>query len=170
MNTDPDYKNLVNLLAVLSDATNRQAVLQQEIDAEYLELVDPRKQEYAANQQAISEAEAAIETIAQRHPEWFAKVKTLKTPYGSVKSTSSPKLQVPSEDASIRLILAAGRKDEFIRESLTLDKESLEKLKDHELAEFGITRVKNDSLTIKPATIDLGKAVQAAEEASQQAA
>lgn len=156
---DPDFKNLVNLLAVLSEATTRQDALAVQMKEEYLERVDEHRAEYSANQAAIGEAEAAILVIVRRHPEWFGRKKTLTTPYGEVKSTSSSKIDVPSEEASIRLIEAAGRSTEFIRTTKELDKAALDRLTDAELAEYGIRRLPTETIKVSPIEIDLGKAV-----------
>lgn len=163
--TDPDYQNLVNLLAVLSEASNRLLALSADFNHQYLEVVDEHKSEYAVNQTAIGEAESAIKVIVARHPEWFEKKKTLSTPYGSVKSVSSTSLEIPSEAATLRLIHAAKKDTEFIRTVEQLDKEALEKLDDKELAKFGIVRKESESVTVKPTAIDLGAAVKESEQA-----
>lgn len=159
MDNNPEYQNLVNLLAILSEANSRNAALQAQINQEYLDLVDVHRLEYSVNQKIIADTESAIETIVRRHPEWLSKRKTLKTPYGEVKSTCFPKLDVPSEEASIRLIKVSNRETDFIRTKEELDKEALEKLSDEELSKFGITRRPSESITIKPAEVELGKAV-----------
>lgn len=166
---DPDYQNLVNLLSVHSEASTRQLALNADFNHQFLEVVDEHKGEYAANQNAISEAEGAIKVIVARHPEWFEKAKTIKTPYGSVKSVSTTSIDVPSEEATIRLIRAAGRSDEFIRTVEELDKEALEKLDDKQLAKFGLTRKSAESVTIKPLAVDLGAAVNQAEKQAKAA-
>lgn len=164
---NPDYENLVKLLAILSEATARQTALEAQFNQEYLDAIDGHLAEYAANQKALSDAEAAIVLIAERNPGWFIKPRTVTTPYGSVKSTSSRKLDAPSESASIRLIKAAGREAEFVRVVEELDREALEKLTDDELAEFGILRKPTETVKVTPATVDLGEAVKAAADAAQ---
>lgn len=160
-----DYKNMVDLLAVFSEAHTRQSQLQAQLNEQFLDGVDSHKAEYAAIQHALGAAEAAIEELCRKHPEWFAKRKTLKTPYGEVKSVSSAKLLAASDDASIRLIRAAGLGDAFIRTRDELDREALERCTDEQLACFGIRRVATETITVKPIDVDLGKAVRDAETA-----
>lgn len=163
MKDNPDYKNLIDLLAVYSESHARLSKMQAEINEEVLDTVDPRREEFAEIQAAASQAEEAIREIAGRNPQWFPEgAKTLKTPYGHIQSRASTSLAVPSEEATIRLIRAAGKETQFLRVNTTLDKEALEALKDDELAEFGIIREKGESLTIKPVALDMGKAVEAA--------
>lgn len=162
--THPDYENLVNLLAILSEANARQTAMQGEIDQAFLDTIDAHRKDYAENQSKITETEEAIREIAARHPEWFpAKKKTVQTPYGSVKSVSSKKIVAPSPEASIALIKQADRATEFIRIREELDLEALEDLEDAELALFGIRREANETITPKPAVVNLGEAVKATE-------
>lgn len=158
----PDYANLIQLLAVYSEAAARNASLQVAINQELLDSIDGHKAEYAENQQAMAEAEGAITTLVERNPQWFLKRKTISTPYGEVKSTTGRKLEIPSVEASIRLIKEAGLGAAFLRQIEEIDKESLEKLTDIELANYGIYRKKTETVSIKPVEVDLGKAVQEA--------
>lgn len=169
-NHDPDYANLVDLLGIAAVADQRLAEMQTDLDDAMIAAVDDRRAEYVEHQAKLAAAIESIETIVRRHPEWFAKTKTLKTPYGSVRSTSSSPLKVASEQSTIRLIKAAGRADEFIRTKEELDKDALEKLTADQLAEFGLSRESKETIKITPAKIDMGKTVQAAGKAGKEAA
>jgi hypothetical protein len=175
-----DFQEMINLLGVFTEATNQLAALQNDANDELMEWLDEAKVEYARLQETLTKAEAAIELIVQKHPEWFTQKKSIKTPYGTVKSTSSTKLVIPNEEATlVRLQLKAERSEiaaeaakaegkelpifddkAFVRTKQELDREALEKLEDHELVELGILRVKKDSVSIVPATLDMGKAVK----------
>lgn len=168
--SDPDFANLVRLLAVFSEASARQAALSAQLNLELLDAVDEHREEYAINQAALANSQAAITTLCDRNPEWFAKKKTLSTPYGTVKSTAGSKLVAANPEASIRLIEADKRAVAFIRQKQELDLEALEALPDAELAKYGIARVPTETVSIKPAALDLGKAVKAADEAEKEAA
>ncbi|ODU25020.1 MAG: hypothetical protein ABS95_01185 [Verrucomicrobia bacterium SCN 57-15] len=184
-----DFQEMINLLAVYTDANNRLAALQTEANDNLMLWLDESKVEYAKLQETLTKAEAAIEGIVRRHPEWFQEKKSIKTPFGTVKSTSTPKLVIPNEEATmVRLQLKAERsqiaaeaaraegKDvpifddkAFVRTKQELDREALEKLEDHELAELGISRIKEESVSVKPATLDMGKAVKEAVEQQEAA-
>lgn len=175
-NDSPDFQNLVNLLAVYSEASNRLAELQADVNRQTLELIDEHKPEYAALQETLAKSEAALETISREHPAWFGKSKSVRTPYGVVKFHASTKLEVPNEEATLLLIEREMERDpEFprdaIRVSQALNLEAIERLDDATLKRLRVARVPNDNFSVKPATIDLGKAVKdAAPAATAQAA
>lgn len=164
MKNEDDFKNMVDLLAVYSEAANRMSVLQSEINGELLELVDGKKSEYSQLQKALTESETALELLARKHPEWFAEKKSIKTPYGEVKFHSSSKLKVKNEELSIYLIeeMVAADTTIYIREEKHLNLEALEKLDDDVLMRMKIERVRDDSFSVKEAKLDLGKAVKEA--------
>lgn len=162
-----DFKNLVDLLAVFTEATNRLAALETDTNKELMDLLDEHRAEYAQAQQAATEAEAALETIALRHPEWFQSRRSVNTPYGSVKFHAATKLEIPNEEATLaRLELLAARNPEFkvanyVRTKIECDKETLAKLDDATLATLGIQRVPDDNFSVKPAKVKMGKALEA---------
>jgi hypothetical protein len=157
---------------VHSEACLRLKELESEVQADYMELVDERRSDYAELQLTITETEQAIEAIVERHPEWFTKKRSVRTPYGVVKCTRTTKLDVPNEEATILLIERDTKKDEqeqYIRTSKTLNLEALESLSDEQLAAFRIFRVRSESIKIEEGKIDLGKAVKSAAIAEQKA-
>lgn len=158
------YRELVDHLAMLTDATNQFAALDAGIQQEVAALIDTARDEYSILQNSISEHEAAIKLIALRHPEWFATVKTLKTPYGTVGFRSATKLEVPNEELSIALIERLPDADLYLRSRKFLNIEALESLENFQLSGLRIERVTADKLTVTPAKIDLGKAVKKAAE------
>jgi len=164
-----DFKNLVALLAVYSEAENRLDTLQATVNAETLETVDEHKGEYTRLQEAMTKAESALELLARKHPGWFAVRKSIKTPYGEVSlKNNPPKLIVENEELSLVLLEAEATRDEkfdpkrFIRERKELDLESLAKLDDEQLKKFRIKREQSDTFGVKAAKTDMGKAVKAA--------
>jgi len=168
--TAHDYQNLVNLLSIYSEATNRMLAMQAEMQGQYMELIDSSKPEYAELQSKLGEAEAAMETLALTHPEWFPeKRKSIKTPYGTVKLTATTVLEVPNEEATIILIEAAGKtaKEKYLRTNTGLNREALEALSDAELKPFRITRIKDQSFKVTAAQLDMGKAVKDAAKAEK---
>lgn len=162
-NNSSDYANLINLLSIHAEATARMVSLQATVQEEYLTVIDTAKDDYTSLQKTIAEAEAAILHLVDAHPEWFEKSKTLKTPYGSVAVRKSTSLDVPNEEASIILIEQLcddETKGRLLRKETALNLEALETLSDAELRQFRIKRVTDSNTTIKPAKLDLGKAVK----------
>lgn len=158
-----DYTNLVDLFAIVSECTNRIKAMEADLHGEYLEAVDARRKEHAELQEKLIKAEQAIEFIARRHPEWFETRRSIKTAYGSVNFRKSTKLIVPNEEVSILLIQQADDEElekKLLRVDTRLNLEALEKLTDAQLAGYRITRVPDDNFSIKPSTIDLGKAIK----------
>ncbi len=157
------YANLVNLQAVHSEATARLGEMENELQQQWLDLVDSKRKDYARLQASIASAEEGIEYLATVNPQWFAKSRTLKTPYGTVGFRRTSKLQVRNEELTIVLLEQLGQDAlPFLISKKTLNLEALEKLDDTELERIKIQRVKTDTCTVKPAKVDLGKAVKAA--------
>lgn len=170
-----DFKNLVDLLGVYSEATHRLAEMEATLNGEILQAIDEYKADYAALQKALTETETALEVIATRHPEWFAEKKGLKTPYGTVKFTKSTTLDIPNEELSIELIRREAHDltldpENLLREKTELAIEVLETLTDDQLKAFRIRRRSSEKFSVTPAKIDLGKAVKEAAEKKTPAA
>ena len=131
--------------------------------------MDGHKKLYAGLQKTLTETETALETIARRHPDWFAAHRTLKTPYGEVAlKANPPRLTAANEELSIVLLETEGAKNksfnaaEYLRQRTELNLETLANLSDDDLARFRIKLVQGDTFSIKAARLDLGKAVKGA--------
>ena len=175
-NDSPDFKELVNLLAVFSEASGRLAEIEAGANAELLQLIDEHKGEYAKLQETCNKAQAALETIARSHPEWFATQRSIKTPYGKVSFRSAPSLVVENEEATVKLLRAELERtkaqrhvdaqtpvfaaQDYIRTVELPNLEALEALDDAMLAKFMVKRVVADSFSVSPAKVDFGKAVK----------
>jgi hypothetical protein len=159
------YTNLVNLQAVHSEAHARMAELEATLHQQWLDLVDAHRKDYARLQEAIAASEEGISYLATVNPQWFEKARTLKTPYGTVSFRRTTKLEVKNEEVSIALLEQLGQDGlPFLIPSKRLNLEALEKLDEAELERVRIKRVTSDSCTVKPAKIDLGKAVRSGEQ------
>ncbi|MBX3736709.1 MAG: hypothetical protein KF715_08475 [Candidatus Didemnitutus sp.] len=110
-----DFASLVNLLDRLTHAEVQLAKLQQVLDAQHLETVRGHMPAYKEFQTIIGECQAAISVIAQRNPQWFEEKKTVVTPYGELKQTSSKSLEVADPAITITLIKGAKREADFIK-------------------------------------------------------
>jgi len=160
---------MVNLLAVYSDASNRLTELESSANAALLTIVDEHKTEYAQLQKALTDAESALELIALAHTEWFGENrKSIKTPYGAVKFRRGAKLVVKNEEATVLLIQREGERNpefnDYLRKVETLNIEALERCDDATLKKLRIERVVEDSFSVVPAKVDMGKAVKEAAE------
>ncbi len=166
-----DFANVVNLLAVYSDASNRLTELETTANFGLLGIVDEHKAEYAQLQKALTDAESALELICLAHKEWFgADRKSIKTPYGTVKFHSGTKLVVKNEEATVLLIQREAehnpefKLDDYLRKVETPNLEALERLDDAALRKFRVERVREDKFSVVPAKVDMGKAVKEAAE------
>jgi hypothetical protein len=156
------YRELVDQLAMFTDASNQFAALDARVQQEVADIIDDFREEYSILQNAISEHEATVKSIALAHPEWFEAVKTLKTPYGTVGFRSATKLEVENEELTVVLIEQLDAADLYLRSRKFLNLEALETLEPCELATLHIQRVTTDKCTVTPAKLDLGKAVKKA--------
>jgi len=165
-----DFKNIVDLLAIYSEASHRLDEMQANLNCEVVECIDGYKADYATMQKTLTETETALEVIATRHPEWFKEKKGLKTPYGTVKFTRSAPLVVPNAELSMELIrrdaaaVLALDPENLIRTVEELNLEVLETLTPEQLKVFKIRRETKENFSIVPAKVDLGKAVKEAAE------
>lgn len=157
---DKDYLNFIECMAIHSEATARMDELENDLQQAFLDLVDARRSDYADLQNTLAKTSAAIEDSCVLHPEWFAKAKSLKTPYGTASFRATKKLEVPNEEVSIVLLEQLGQDGlPFLTVKKALNLEALEKLDDKELERIRIKRVIGNSFSIKPSKIDMGKAV-----------
>ena len=156
------YKNLVDLMALHADASNRLDAMEAALQEKFIGLVDDIRTEFAKLSLVVSESQAAIEEIALLNPEWFFRAKTIKTPYGSVGFRKTTKLVVKNEEVSILLIEQRGPEasEKYIRSRKELNLEALEQLDDADLRKLRISRETSESCTVKAAKLDLGKAVK----------
>lgn len=163
--TDDDFKNLIDLLAVYSDASHRIAGMESDVNSDLLELIDEKKSEYATLQRAMTEAETACELICRKHDDWFTEKKSIKTPYGTVSFKKSSKLKSKNEELTIHIIEHdLQNPQKYLREEKHLNLEALELLDDETLSRLKIERVSEDNFSVKEAKVDLGKAVKEAAE------
>ena len=163
-NSNNDYAALTAALEQYTATSHALATQEAEFQAALTDLIAKCfRADFAALQQELAETEARIELLAIRHPEWFVKTKTLKTPFGSVASRSTTKLDVPYEEATIALLELRGEEArQFLRQRTYLALEALEGLDDGELRRLKVNRLTTEKITISPVRVDLGKAVKAA--------
>lgn len=157
------YKLLVDTLAKLTGASNSLAKLTGAIKERYNRSITAYVEDFASLQLIIDDAEDVARKLAEANPQWFATAKTITTPYGTVLSRSSTKLEVTNEQVSIELLQQLGPDAApFLRTVTTLNLEALESLSETELARIRVTRVTSETITVAPAKVTLGKAAMTA--------
>lgn len=161
-NTTDDYTKLTDALQAHTATTNELAEIEASFQKAIQELIgECYRANFQALQEQLTKTEEAIELLTLRHPEWFVKTKTLKTPFGSVATRKTTKIDVPNEEATIALLELRGPAAEpFLRTRKYLSIEALEALDDGELAQLKLRRVTTDKITITPAKVDLGKTLK----------
>lgn len=173
--TKDPYKNLIDLLAVYSDAKARLSALESELNQGFLDLVDESKPQYSTLQKALVDSEGAIKDAVAMHPEWFADAKTVKTPFGSVHSQKTTSHEAPDAKSALARIKAAQARaikhgnevlatqlGALIRVEESINFDALGELGVEQLAQFGIVRKIDESVTVKETRVTLGQAVKAA--------
>lgn len=171
-----DFNEVVNLLAIFSEATSRLAEIEAAANSALLEIIDEHKTEYATLQEACKKSETALEGLCRAHPEWFTTVRSLKTPYGRVGFRSGASLVVRDDEATVKLLRAEHERtvarheadgatgifpvDNYVRVVELPNLEALEKLDDELLKKFMVARVHADSFSVTAATVNFGKAVK----------
>jgi len=171
-----DFNEVVNLLAVFSEATGRLTELEAGANRALLELIDQHKVEYAALQETCKQTEASLEALCRSHPEWFTAARSLKTPYGRVSFRNGASLSVRDNEATVKLLraeyertLARRQADnstaifnvaDYVRVVELPNLEALEKLDDETLKKFMVTRVHADTFSVSAAAVNFGKVIK----------
>jgi hypothetical protein len=167
--TSAEYKQMLDLLVIYCQAANQLAEMQARADSALLHAQEAASQDYADCQTAMADTKASLEIIARAHPEWFGERASLKTPFGALQFRSGVKLEIANEEMTIILVEQAAKKDESLALALktvkTLNLEVLEKLDDAELARYRVKRVETKGFNVKPAKVELGRAVSTQEQA-----
>lgn len=165
--TAADFATLAKTLETLATASQRMSVLQAETERIYLESVgEVLEADFASLQQTISECERICETLVERNPQWFeGRSKTVKTPFGSVSKRSTTRLKVANEEATLVILEQLGQDGlPYVRTTKSVNLEALELLSDEELDRLKVERIRSESINVKPAKVDMGKAARAAAE------
>jgi hypothetical protein len=169
----PEFQNVVDLLAVLTEASNRLADIEAAANEEFQSIIDEYRKDYASAQEAATRAETALEAACRLHPEWFTSARSIKTPWGKVSFRKTTSIKVDNEEATCRLLRALLEPDEaedYIVRTEKPNLEAMEKLTDDVLAQVMARRVHGDSFSATPQKVDFGKAVKEAAEKNDQAA
>lgn len=169
-NTAPsqDFARLVELQQRHTASCNSLDELEALINKLSQAAVKMRSEEYVVLQESIAQDEAAINALFRAHPEWRGDQKSVKTPFGTVQQQTVTELEVPNPAATVTLIELEEKTDPSFKaaEHLHVEKrpnlEALEKYTTEKLAKFGVTRKSAERITVKPAKVNVSKAVKAA--------
>jgi len=168
------FQNFIELLGIYTDASNRIAELENDANDHLLALLTSGIDDYSKLQVTLTNTEQALELICRAHPEWFGDKKSITTPYGTAKLHSTTKLEISNPEATLLLIKHEGERNtefkavDFIHSKEEPNLEALEKLPDTVLKNFRIFRVKDESFSVVPAKVKMGKAVKEATKAKEQ--
>lgn len=156
------YHKLTEELGAYTRLSNQLAEIEARFQAAITELISEcYRDEFQELTEQLQAVEARIELLALKNPDWFEKTKTVKTPFGTVASRATTKLDVENEEATIAILELRGEQGKpFLRERKYLSIESLEALDDAELQRLKVRRVRTEKITISPAKVDLGKALK----------
>ena len=166
-----DYLEMLELQRCHGEAVNELAKLQAEADDLLNRLLSERKELFGTLTVTVRDLEVALEAISRRHPDWFGDGKTFKTPFGVVRFFTSSELWIQNEELTAsRLADAMGNglvPDAALRMVVKINKEVLEGLDEKTLADLGIVRRVKDNFSVKPAKVNLGKAISSADDAEK---
>ncbi len=162
--TTDDYSKLETAIERHTKISNQLAEIESSFQKSMHELIaEVYRDEFSELEADKIATEESIELLVLRHPEWFIKTKTLKTPHGSVATRKTTKVDVPNEEATIALLELRGDAGAaFLRTRKYLSIEALEALDDAELTALKCRRVTSQKISITPAKIDLGKSLKKA--------
>jgi hypothetical protein len=175
MNIDPvaggqsqDFARFVELQQIHTKTTNELEALEVSINKSAQAAATTNAEAYIVLQETLGTLDLELRALFDAHPEWRGDKKSVATPFGSVESRKATELEVPNPALTIALIKAkAVQEPQFkaadylhIEEEPNL--EALESLTDDELAKLGVARKTSERITVKPAKLNVAKAVKAA--------
>ncbi len=158
---DPYFLKAVELMKSICAHHSRIHSLQSMIDQYLLFIVGDEGKELADSQMSIAKAEEQLEALCRAHPEWFNKVKKIKTVYGTFGLHKTGKLVIPDEAATIRKIRRHGLVEKLLRKREEVDLEACERLPEGVLERLGIQSKKHEKFSATPAKTDTQKILEA---------
>ncbi|MEI6723955.1 MAG: host-nuclease inhibitor Gam family protein [Betaproteobacteria bacterium] len=155
-----DFGRFVQLQELFFDSETKLAALQVDADKTLAGVLEAMKRDYVDHKTVRDQAEAELKALALKHPEWKTG-ETIKTPFGAVEFRHTEKLVVANPERTLGLLDkvvgpagAAGLR----RTLVELDVEALERVDATTLDLLGASWETTESLRVKPAKIDMGKA------------
>ncbi len=165
-----DFARFVELQQKHTESSNKLAALEVAINVGAQSAAEASAADYVVLQETVTGLDTELKALFERHPEWRGDKKSVGTPFGSVEQRTATELQVANPAMTVALIEAMGAADpqfkagDFLHVEKEPDLEALERLTNDELAKLGIKRVTTERVTVKPAKINVSKAVKAAKQ------
>ncbi len=159
--SDPEFLEAVDLMKTICIHNNSINSVQSMIDEVTLTVIADDGKELASCQMQIANAEEQLEQLCRSHPEWFTKVKRIKTVYGTFSLQKTGKLVMPDEAATIRKIRRHRLVEELLRKREEVDLEACERLPEEDLEMLGIESKKQEKFKATPAMTDTQKILEA---------
>lgn len=170
-----DFAQFVDFQQQHTHITTKLAELEVIINKSAQVAVAQNVPEFVVLQEESTRLETLLKALFNNHPEWRDdKKKSVSTPYGEVQTRSSEELEIPNEAMTVVLIEARSQTDpqfkaqDFLHVEKKPNREALERCTDDELTKLGVSRVQKETVTVKPAKVNVAKAVKAAKPAKQE--
>lgn len=166
--TTQDFARLTELQQRHTKTTNELEALEVKMNELAQRSASAFATDYVILQESAAKLDTEIKELFARHPEWRGDTKSVKTPFGEVQQRTVTELEVPNPAMTVALIEAQGKTDpsfkvvDFLRVEKSPNLEALEAMGDDALAKLGISRVKSERITVKPAKVSVAKTVKAA--------
>jgi len=126
---------------------------------------------YVVLQEDFAKLDVELKALFAKYPEWRGEKKSVTTPFGSVEQRSVVEIEIPNPKHTVALIKARGATDkefhaaDFLHVEEKPNVEALERFTDAQLAELGASRVRRESVSVKPAKVSATKIVKGAKKA-----
>ena len=158
---EEEFQSLLGLLSVYSAHALRMNDLQGIINLAMHAAANSVRDEFATIQRQMAMVEEKVTAIAEAHPEWFAKRKSIVTPCGMLRESNSTSLDVADEQLAVAMLrkMIPATAEFYLRVSTELNREALEQLTDEQLAAVHIRRVARREYRIEPLKVNMGKLV-----------
>lgn len=163
-----DFARFVELQQDYTKAHTELQKLEVEINSGAQKAMESKAVDYVVLQEVLSGYDRELKSLFEKYPEWRGDKKSVSTPYGSVEQRTATELEVENPALTVALIKARGQTDktfnppDFLHVEEEPNLEALERLDADALGKLGVKRVSTERITVKPAKVNVAKAVKAA--------
>jgi hypothetical protein len=166
-----DFARFVELQQQHSEMSNKLDALEVTINRSAQAAATASATAYVVLQENLAKLDAELKSLFGQHPEWRGDKKSVGTPFGSVEQRTTTELRVDNPAMTVALIEAKAESNptgfpvaDFLHITKEPNLEMLERLSDSELGRLGISRITTERVTVKPAKVNVAKAVKAAKQ------
>jgi hypothetical protein len=163
-----DFARFVELQQQHTETNNALEALEVKINKSAQDVAKTSAEAYVVLQEKLSNTDVELKALFDKHPEWRGDKKSVATPFGSVESRKATELEVPNPALTVALIKAKGAQEpqfkaaDYLHVEEEPNLEALEAMTDDALALLGVNRKVSERVTVKPAKLNVAKAVKAA--------